>query len=110
MEITLGVAVGSSTQVAVLVIPFCVILGWIMGQPLDLNFQTFEAVALFISVLLAVVAMHDGTSNWLKGILLFATYIFIAAAFWVHDDNELIDPNAPVPDQFFTSLLDKIGH
>lgn len=89
MEITLGVAVGSSTQVAVLVIPFCVILGWMMGEDLDLNFEEFEALALFLSVLLAVVAMHDGTSNWLKGVMLTMTYIFVSAAFWVHADKEL---------------------
>lgn len=92
MEITLGVAVGSSTQVAVLVIPFCVVLAWIMGEDLDLNFQAFEAMALFLSVLLTVVAMHDGTSNWLKGVMLSMTYIFISAAFWVHRDKEL-DPH-----------------
>lgn len=95
MEITLGVAVGSSTQVAVLVIPFCVILGWMMKQPLDLNFETFEAVALFLSVFLTVITMHDGTSNWLKGVLLLTTYIFISAAFWVHDDVELSPASEP---------------
>lgn len=49
---------GSSTQVGVLVVPFCVVLAWMMGQPLDLNFNEFEALVLFISVLLAAVVVQ----------------------------------------------------
>jgi hypothetical protein len=51
-------AAGSSTQVGVLVVPFCVVLAWMMGQPLDLNFNEFEALVLFISVLLAAVVVQ----------------------------------------------------
>ncbi|GBG00092.1 calcium proton exchanger [Raphidocelis subcapitata] len=89
MEVALGVAVGSSTQIGVLVIPFCVVLAWCMGQPLDLNFNEFEAAVLFISVLLAVVVLQDGTSNYLKGLMLVITYAFIGAGFWLHKDPEL---------------------
>lgn len=70
---------GSSTQVAVLIVPFCVLLAWAMGQPLDLNFNEFEALVLFISVLLAVVVLQDGSSNYLKGLMLVITYLFISA-------------------------------
>lgn len=52
---------GSSTQVGVLVVPFCVVLAWSMGQPLDLNLNEFEAAVLFISVLLAVLVLQDGS-------------------------------------------------
>jgi hypothetical protein len=51
---------GSSTQVGVLVVPFCVVLAWVMGKPLDLNFNEFEALVLFISVLLAAVVLQVG--------------------------------------------------
>lgn len=44
----------------VLVVPFCVVLAWMMGQPLDLNFNEFEALVLFISVLLAAVVVQVG--------------------------------------------------
>ncbi|KAM1010721.1 hypothetical protein TB1_045292 [Malus domestica] len=50
LDITLGGAIGSSTQISMFVIPFCVVVGWIMGQPMDLNFQLFETATLFISV------------------------------------------------------------
>ncbi|KAJ6836416.1 vacuolar cation/proton exchanger 3-like isoform X2 [Iris pallida] len=51
LDITLGVAIGSSTQIAMFVIPFCVVVGWIMGKQMDLNFQLFETASLFITVL-----------------------------------------------------------
>jgi Ca2+:H+ antiporter len=63
----------------VLVIPFCVLLAWAVGQPLDLNLNEFEAAVLFISVLLAVVVLQDGSANYLKGLMLVLTYAFVAA-------------------------------
>jgi len=89
MEIALGVAVGSATQVAVLVVPFCVVLAWAMGAPLDLNFYSFEAFVLLASVALAAVVVQDGTGNWLKGALLLVSYLFVAGGFWVHRDQSL---------------------
>eukprot|EP00878_Enallax_costatus_P027640 GHUV01029777.1.p1 GENE.GHUV01029777.1~~GHUV01029777.1.p1 ORF type:complete len:143 (+),score=42.63 GHUV01029777.1:237-665(+) len=77
---------GSATQIGVLVVPFCVVLAWIMGRPLDLNFNEFEGLVLFVSVLLTALMVQDGTSNWLKGALMMVTYIFVAAGFWVHKD------------------------
>jgi Ca2+:H+ antiporter len=89
MEIALGVAVGSATQVLVLIVPFCVVLAWAMGSPLDLNFNEFEAAVLFVSVLLATVVLQDGTANYLKGLLLVCAYVFVAAGFWGHKDKLL---------------------
>lgn len=89
IEISLGVAVGSATQIAVLVVPMCVVLSWIMGEPLSLDFNSFETVTLFISVLLTIVVIQDGHSNWLKGLMLVLTYFFVAAGFWCHKDGRL---------------------
>jgi Ca2+/H+ antiporter len=50
-----------------------------------------QALVLFVSVLLAIIVMQDGTSNWLKGATLVFTYFFIAAAFWVHKDPLLTE-------------------
>ena len=52
MDLALGVALGSSMQIALFVTPFLVILGWIIGQPMTLKFETFETVVFFISVLI----------------------------------------------------------
>ena len=52
MDLAIGVAIGSSMQIALLVTPFLVILGWIIGQPMTLHFETFETVVFFLSVLI----------------------------------------------------------
>ena len=36
MDLAFGVALGSSTQIALFVVPLMVIIGWLIGQPLDL--------------------------------------------------------------------------
>ena len=52
MDLAIGVAIGSSMQIALLVTPFLVILGWIIGQDMTLHFETFETVVFFLSVLI----------------------------------------------------------
>ena len=42
MDISIGVAIGSSTQIAMFVFPFCVCVAWSMNKPLDLNMKVFE--------------------------------------------------------------------
>lgn len=67
MDLAMGVAIGSSMQIALLVTPFLVILGWIIGQPMTLHFQTFETVVFFLSVLVVSYVIGDGKSNYLEG-------------------------------------------
>ena len=50
MDLAIGVAVGSSMQIALLVIPFIVILGWIIGKDdMTLNFDPFQIIVLFVA-------------------------------------------------------------
>ncbi|KAL6144269.1 hypothetical protein ACLB2K_054964 [Fragaria x ananassa] len=86
LDITLGVAIGSSTQISMFVIPFCVVVGWIMGEPMDLNFQLFETATLFITVLVVAFMLQEGTSNYFKGLMLILCYLIVAASFFVHVD------------------------
>jgi Ca2+:H+ antiporter len=67
MDLALGVAIGSSMQIALLVTPLLVILGWIIGQPMTLHFETFETVVFFLSVLVTTYVIQDGKSNYLEG-------------------------------------------
>lgn len=67
MDLAMGVAVGSSMQIALLVTPFLVILGWIIDQPMTLHFETFETVVFFLSVLVVTYVIADGKSNYLEG-------------------------------------------
>lgn len=84
MDLSLSVAVGSSMQIALFVAPVLVIAGWIFGQPMDLDFQPFELVAVAVSVLIANSISSDGKSNWLEGTLLLAAYTVLGFAFYFH--------------------------
>lgn len=84
MDLSVSVAMGSSLLVALLVAPILVVVGQVIGQPMDLNFNLFEVVAVTIAVALANLISLDGRSNWLEGALLLATYAVLAAAFYFH--------------------------
>lgn len=87
MDLAIGVAIGSSMQIALFVTPFLVILGWIIGQPMTLHFQLFETVTFFVSVLVVNYLIQDGKSNYLEGAMCLGTYIIIALAFYVYPDD-----------------------
>ena len=52
LDLSIGVAVGSSTQIALMVIPFVTLVGWVIGQPMTLNFSEFEMIVLVMAVLI----------------------------------------------------------
>nr|KAJ0184623.1 hypothetical protein LSAT_V11C900503210 [Lactuca sativa] len=80
-DISLGVAIGSSTQISMFVVhSICVVVGWIMGRPLDLNFQLFETTTLIMTVLVVAFMLQDGTSNYFKGVILVFCYLIVAAS------------------------------
>eukprot|EP00434_Breviolum_minutum_P029604 symbB.v1.2.026175.t1/scaffold2593.1/size75360/8 len=67
MDLSLGVALGSSTQIALFVVPFTVIVGWFLGVPMDLNFRSLDVSILLLTVLIVGSTIVDGESNWLEG-------------------------------------------
>ncbi|KAJ5929051.1 hypothetical protein N7454_006899 [Penicillium verhagenii] len=87
MDLAIGVAIGSSLQIALFVTPFLVILGWIMGIEMTLHFQTFETVAFFISGLVVTLLIQDGKSNYLEGVMCLGMYTILALAFYVYPDD-----------------------
>jgi len=84
MELSVSVAVGSSMQIALFVAPILVLAGWLMGEPMDLNFDALELVAVAVAVLITNSISSDGRSNWLEGTLLLATYAILGFAFYFH--------------------------
>lgn len=65
MDLAIGVAIGSSMQIALLLIPFSVVLGWILGNDnMNLQFDGFQIATLFVSVLLVNYLISDGKSHW----------------------------------------------
>lgn len=87
MDLAVGVAIGSSMQIALFLTPFCVLIGWFIDQPMSLLFTTFETCALFATVLMLNYIVMDGESNWLEGTMLLGTYLVIAIAFWNYPSN-----------------------
>jgi len=84
MDLTVATATGDSLLVALFVAPVLVFVGQAIGQPIDLNFNTFEVIALAIAVAVTNLISFGGRSNWLDGTLLLATYLILGVAFYYH--------------------------
>lgn len=82
LDLSMGVAVGSSIQIALFVIPVIVLLGWAAGKPLTLLFDPLESIVLFLTVVLVNATVADGKSNWAEGMILMSLYVIIAVTFW----------------------------
>ncbi|KAK4247217.1 Sodium/calcium exchanger protein-domain-containing protein [Corynascus novoguineensis] len=80
MDLSIGVAVGSSIQIALFITPLVVIIGWAMDREMSLYFTLFETVCLFVSAFITNFLVLDGRSNYLEGALLMSTYVIIAVA------------------------------
>jgi Ca2+:H+ antiporter len=82
MEFAMAVSYGSSLQVALFVAPVLVILGALMGQPMDLVFTPLEVAAVAAAVGISALIALDGESNWLEGALLIIVYLILAVSFF----------------------------
>jgi hypothetical protein len=81
LHAALGVAVGSSIQIALFAIPFVVVVGWATGRPFSLDLDPFATLALTVSVIHANFVTAGASSHWLMGVQLIATYCLIALTF-----------------------------
>eukprot|EP00465_Bigelowiella_longifila_P003763 CAMPEP_0185257788 /NCGR_PEP_ID=MMETSP1359-20130426/6807_1 /TAXON_ID=552665 /ORGANISM="Bigelowiella longifila, Strain CCMP242" /LENGTH=222 /DNA_ID=CAMNT_0027843025 /DNA_START=68 /DNA_END=736 /DNA_ORIENTATION=+ len=88
MELSLGIAFGSAVQIALFGVPVAVIVAWMMGKRLSLDFHVFETAVVLVSTLAVGFLVGDGESNYLKGAMLVVAYIIVSAAFFVHKDEE----------------------
>jgi Ca2+:H+ antiporter len=87
MELSVGIAIGSSLQMALFVAPVLVVLSQFIGpHPMDLVFTPAEVLAVFLAVLITGQIASDGESNWLEGVLLLAVYFIFAAVFYFLPD------------------------
>ena len=92
MEISLGIAVGSSAQVSMFLIPVLVLLAWPMGADLSLDFKVFEATCISISIVICSFIIQHGESDWLKGVVLLVSYFIAAISFWYHAPDAALIP------------------
>jgi Ca2+:H+ antiporter len=83
MDAAIGIAVGSSTQIALFVAPVLVFLSYVLGPaPMDLLFTTFELVAIGLSVVSIAFIAHDGETHWMEGVQLLAVYVILCLGFY----------------------------
>ncbi|KDN41874.1 calcium/proton exchanger [Tilletiaria anomala UBC 951] len=82
LDLSMGVAVGSSIQISIFVIPLLVVIAWIANKPLSMLFDPFVSIFLFLAVLIVNSAIQDGKTNWLEGYLLMMVYVIAAVVFW----------------------------
>jgi Ca2+:H+ antiporter len=82
LDLSIGIAAGSGTQVAIFVVPILVIAGIIVNRPFNLVFTIYELAVVFLAALILNLIAHDGKSNWFEGIMLTAVYVIIAVGFF----------------------------
>jgi Ca2+:H+ antiporter len=82
MEFAMAVTFGSSLQVALFVAPVLVLLGALIGQPMDLVFTPLEIAAVAAAVGISALIAIDGETNWLEGALLVLVYTILAVSFF----------------------------
>jgi Ca2+:H+ antiporter len=92
MDLAIGVAVGSSIQIALFVTPLVVILGWMLNKSMSLYFNLFETISLFVTAFVVNFLVLDGKSNYLEGTLLIAAYVIIAVAAFFYPDSASQSP------------------
>lgn len=84
VELASSVAIGSSLQIAMFVMPALVFAGLVIGQPMNLDFDNFSVLGLGIAVIMTNSVKTDSRANWLEGTLLMMTYMMLATAFFLH--------------------------
>ncbi len=82
VDVTLEIAIGSSTQIALFVAPALVFISLAVGHPMDFVFSTFEVAAVALSTVLVFMISSDGRSNWLEGAQLMGAYMIMAISFF----------------------------
>jgi Ca2+:H+ antiporter len=80
VDLALQIALGSSTQIALLAAPLLVFAGLILGAEMDLVFRPFEVVALGLATGVSAILTLDGESHWFEGVQLLAVYAMVAVA------------------------------
>ena len=74
MDLAVSISVGSAIQVSLLVAPLLVLLGVVLGKPMDLSFTVMEVASVAVAVGIASSVMQDSESNWLEGAFLLIAY------------------------------------
>ncbi len=94
MDLCVGVTVGASVQVGLLVAPVLVFLGMLIGQNMDLIFSPLELIAIVMAIYFTRNLTYDGESTWLEGLMLVAVYAMFGFGFYYHPRSDTLLPIA----------------
>lgn len=84
IDLAVGIAIGSSVQIALFATPFLVVISWfIPGERITLVFSNFHIIALFMSVLVVNSTLADAKTNILEGVVLVACYVVLGGAYFL---------------------------
>lgn len=87
MDLSMGIALGSSLQIALFVAPILVFASYLFGRPMNLEFTIPEVVAVIAGVLIAQQIASDGESNWVEGLQLLSVYAILGILFYFLPDT-----------------------
>jgi len=82
MDISFNIAISSSTQIAMFVIPLIIFVSPLLGHPVTILFSTYELIAISSAAGIGVLISMDGKSHWLEGAQLLAVYVIVGLAFY----------------------------
>ncbi|MBI3979177.1 MAG: calcium/proton exchanger [Chloroflexi bacterium] len=82
LDVSLAIAAGSSTQIALLVAPLLVLLSLVVGRPMNLVFHPLEIVVVGATAGVFTLISFDGESNWLEGVQLLGLYLMAGVVFF----------------------------
>jgi Ca2+:H+ antiporter len=84
LGLALGITVGSTIQVALLVAPLLVVISYAMGRPMDLVFANpLELIAVAAVAFIVNAIAQDGEATWFEGVLLLSVYVILGLAFFL---------------------------
>ncbi|PWZ02085.1 calcium/proton exchanger [Testicularia cyperi] len=101
IQMASSIAIGSSIQIALFVIPLLVLIAWMGDKPLSLLFDPFATILLFLTVLIVNFAIADNRSNYLEGFVLIMVYLIVALTVWFVPDD--------IADNLFSDALCRSG-
>jgi Ca2+:H+ antiporter len=92
MDLSVGIAIGSSLQIALFVAPVLIFLSYLFGRPMNLEFTTPEVVAVVASVYILFQISGDGETNWIEGIQLLSLYVILGILFFYLPEPQHVAP------------------
>ena len=84
LDLSVGIALGSASQIALFVAPVLVLLSYVIGPaPMDLRFWPGAVVMMLIATLTAALVTNSGRSAWFVGVLVLMVYLIFALTLYL---------------------------